>query len=122
MKTKIEGPTFYEKYLLASIINITSKGKKFFQSNKKIAELLDISQNSVSTMISKLIKTGYLVKTNQDGNRYLEYTGKEFKQIPVFINYKSMESAAIERENKKLKQENAKLLLEIEKLKNKEAL
>lgn len=115
-------PSVYEKLILTSILHMNKGGKRFFQTNKKIAEILDISQNSVAVMISRLISMGYIKKIKENGYRYLEYTGKEFKQLPFYMDYKLLDSLALEKRVKELEEQNVKLKIENEKLKNKEAL
>lgn len=67
--------TWNEKILLMEIDSFTSKGKDCFISDEYIAEMLKIGIRSASTMVSNLIRLGYIRKTKFDGRkRYLEST------------------------------------------------
>ena len=112
-------PSFYERCILQSIISLTSNKNKFYQSNEKIAELFELTENSVRVMISHLITNGYIRKEKKDGYRYLYYTGKRFKELPIFANITKAKAFVSMKQNDKLKEENEKLKQEIKELKEK---
>ena len=112
-------PTFYEKCVLQLVISMSKKNTKFFQNNETLASTFELTPQSVSSMISRLVKYGYLSKTICEGKRYLEYTGKEFKSIPFTINYSKSDVIYNKNQYKKYKDEVISLKLENKTLKNK---
>ena len=121
-KTTEYSPSFYERCILHSIISLTSEKNRFYQSNDKIAELFDLTENSVRVMISHLVTNGYIKKEKSNGYRYLYYTGKEFKQIPIFASVTKAQAITYKNQNIALRAENTKLKEEIEKLKKKSSV
>ena len=120
-----------ERYLLHLIMDYNKKSKVFFYSNQKIATILDISKQSVSNLISKLIRLGYLQKNKMThGKRILVYTKKPFKELAIFPSQKYGDLMSEKRElinrNKELekvqseleyyKKENAILTKQLEEL------
>jgi Fic family protein len=85
-----------EKILLMEIDSFTTKGKDCFISDEYVADLLRVSERTARTMISDLIKKGYVRKTKFDGRRrFLESTlsyqiGKicraEMQDLPTTYN------------------------------------
>lgn len=62
-----------EKVLLMEIDSFTSKGRDCFFSNRYIADLLGVKEDTASRLVSSLIKKGFIKMTRFDGrNRYLE--------------------------------------------------
>ncbi len=118
-KSKEYEPSFYERCILHSIISLSSDKNRFYQNNDKIAELFDLTENSVRVMISHLVTSGYITKEKKDGYRYLYYTGKKFKPIPVFASVTKAQATLYKNQNMALRAENAKLKEEIEDLKKK---
>ena len=112
-------PTFSEKCILHSIIEMSSKKNQFYQTNEKIAELFNLSVSSVKVMISHLITNGYIKKEKSNGYRYLKYTGKKFDKIPVFANITKAEAIMSIKKYKDALEEIKKLKKEIEILKKK---
>ena len=53
-------PTFYEKCVLQLVISMSKKNTKFFQNNETLASTFELTPQSVSSMISRLVKYGYL--------------------------------------------------------------
>jgi len=118
-KSKEYEPSFYERCILHSIISLTSDKNRFYQSNDKIAELFDLTENSVRVMISHLVTNGYVRKEKSNGYRYLYYTGKKFKPIPIFANVTKAQAIVFKNQNIALRNENTQLKEEIEELKKK---
>lgn len=100
-----------EKYLLHLIIDYNKKSKVFFYSNKKLASIFEISTQSVSNMIAKLIKLEYIQKNKlPNGKRVLTYTKKPFKELTIFPVQKYVD---LKEQNKELNDQ----VKEIKKLK-----
>ena len=118
-KSKEYVPSFYERCILHSIISLSSDKNRFYQTNDKIAELFDLTENSVRVMISHLVTNGYITKEKKDGYRYLYYTGKKFKPIPIFANISKAQAIVFKNQNIALRAENTKLKEEIEELNKK---
>ena len=64
-----EDLSWNEKILLMEIDSFTTKGKDCFISDEYVADLLRVSERTARTMISDLIKKGYVRKTKFDGRR-----------------------------------------------------
>ena len=65
--------TWNEKIVLMEIDSFTAAGKDCFISDEYIAGLVGCSPRTASSIVSKLIRLGYVRKTRSDGrNRYLE--------------------------------------------------
>lgn len=111
-------PTFFEKCLLQMIESMVSDKNNFFQSNEKIATIFELTPQSVSSMISRLVRYGYIVKTIIDKKRYLKYTGKEYAKLPIFMNYSKTVALYSMNKTKKMEEEMISLKLENETLKS----
>lgn len=61
--------TWNEKILFLEIDSFTSQDKDCFISNEYISQLLGITENSASRVLSSLISKGYVIKTSFDGRR-----------------------------------------------------
>ena len=118
-KVKEYKPAFYEKCILQLIISMSEKNKKFFQTNDTLATVFELTSQSISSMISRLVKHGYLTKFVSEGKRYLEYTGKEFKKIPFVVNYSKLNVIYNKNQCKKYKDECLSLKSENQTLKEK---
>ena len=65
--------TWNEKIVLMEIDSFTASGKDCFISDEYIGKLIGVSTRTASTIVSKLIRMGYVKKTRSDGrHRYLE--------------------------------------------------
>ena len=65
--------TWNEKIVLMEIDSFTATGKDCFISDEYIGKLIGVSTRTASTIVSKLIRLGYVKKTRSDGrHRYLE--------------------------------------------------
>lgn len=68
-----EDLSWTEKILLMEIDSFTSQGKDCYFSDEYIASLLKVGLRTASSMVSNLIKKGYVKRTRFDGRmRYLE--------------------------------------------------
>ena len=61
--------TWNEKILFLEIDSFTSQDMDCFISNEYISQLLGITENSASRVLSSLISKGYVIKTSFDGRR-----------------------------------------------------
>ena len=92
--------TINEKYLLHIIIDYQRRGKLFFYSNNKIADVLELKKSSISNIVSKLIKLGYIEKNKlSDGKRVLSYTHKPFQPLSIYPVQKYID---LKNENQKI--------------------
>ena len=65
--------TWNEKVVLMEIDSFTAAGKDCFISDEYIGRLVGVSTRTASSIVSKLIRLGYVKKTRSDGrHRYLE--------------------------------------------------
>ena len=65
--------TWNEKVVLMEIDSFTAAGKDCFISDEYIGNLVGVSTRTASSIVSKLIRLGYVKKTRTDGrHRYLE--------------------------------------------------
>lgn len=65
--------TWNEKVVLMEIDSFTASGKDCYISDEYIGKLIGVSTRTASTIVSKLIRLGYVKKTRSDGrHRYLE--------------------------------------------------
>ncbi len=110
-------PTLNERLLLHYIKAFSDNNRNVFQTNKKLADMLDLSEASISSMISRLVANGYLNKFKVDGVRNLKYTGKEFKQIPSFMPINRTDYNTLKKQVKKLTTDNVTLTFENKALK-----
>lgn len=70
---KAKDLSWTEKVVLMEIDSFTSRGADCFFSNKYIAEMMDIKEDTASKIVNSLIRKGYVRQTRFDGrNRYLE--------------------------------------------------
>lgn len=119
MAEKEYKPTFYERCLLHNIIIMSNKYGQYYQTNDTIADMFNIGVKSVSVMLSHLLKNGFLIRNKEGGKRFLQYTGKNFDKIPLFMNLNKMESVCAINKSKKLTKINSDLVKENEELKKK---
>ena len=100
----------YEKEttILCMLKEYSEKGKLFFYSNKRLAETLGVTKQTISNMISKLKRLEYIKVELDDGKRILKYTHKEFKASPIYPRKKyidmKLENDELPKLHKKIKE------------------
>jgi len=65
--------TWNEKIVLMEIDSFTAAGKDCYISDDYIGELVGVSPRTASSMVSKLVRLGYVIRTRSDGrHRFLK--------------------------------------------------
>lgn len=80
-----------EKVILSEIESFTSNGK-CFASNEHFANLLGIQPDTVSRMISRLKKRGFIIQTGFDGRRRYLCLGSALDESTILTVLPSTES------------------------------
>ena len=70
------GWNWLEMYIATSIENLGRKGNVFYQSEKQIAELLDVSPGAVRKAAARLKEKGLIVRAGKSGQRARQWTDK----------------------------------------------
>ena len=111
-----------ERLILTFIKFKTNNNHQFYMGNDAIALGIGIQPTTVKSIINRLVREGYLIKTiDNKGKRHLTLSGKEF--IPITGNMANVDkkiaklgqetaerwSVYYETENKRLIKENAQL-------------
>lgn len=111
-----------ERMLLTFIRFKTNNNHQFYMGNEAIAMGLDIQPITAKSIVNKLVRKGYLIKTKDNKNRrHLALSGKEFVPITgnvANIDKKIAKESQKEAENwsKYCEQEKVKLTVRVKTL------
>ena len=94
-----------ERMILDYIKYRTNNKRKFFGSNKHIADYIGIKTTSVKVLLSGLIKAGYVERVD-DGThqRLLKLTGKEYLSM-TGCNMSDLDKGGLKRERDEYRKE-----------------
>ncbi len=97
MKNKL---SINERYLLTYVKYKTNNGHTFFMGNEAIGEIIGCKTSSTKVMVNKLIRNGYLLKTqDKHGRRVLSLSDKTFKALDG-VNLSNVEKSLLKQDAK----------------------